>query len=111
LIACGIAATTAMNGAKAPDRQNRLASLAKSVLIWPDRDAPGWDYAENAARACVAAGSVRGHPGAAHRQAPKWDAADAVDEGFDCGEFIAQGERRVVKAAPAAHLHARCAAG
>jgi DNA primase len=27
LIACGIAATTAMNGAKAPDRQNRLASL------------------------------------------------------------------------------------
>jgi putative DNA primase/helicase len=29
----------------------------------------------------------------------KWDAADAVAEGFDCAEFVAQGERRVVKAA------------
>lgn len=29
----------------------------------------------------------------------KWDAADASAEGFDCFEFIAQGERRVVKAA------------
>jgi hypothetical protein len=30
---------------------------------------------------------------------PKWDAADAVVEGLDCAAFIAQGERRVVKAA------------
>lgn len=31
----------------------------------------------------------------------KWDAADAVDEEFDCVEFIRQAERRIVKAAPA----------
>ena len=31
----------------------------------------------------------------------KWDAADAVAEGFDCAALITQGERRVVKAAPA----------
>ncbi|MFO0315304.1 MAG: AAA family ATPase [bacterium] len=101
LIACGIPATTAMNGAKAPIDKTDWRPLARrSVLIWPDRDAPGWDYAENAARACVAAGSASvailvppsGKP-------DKWDAADAVAEGFDCGEFVAQGERRVVKAA------------
>jgi hypothetical protein len=30
----------------------------------------------------------RGHPGAPIDKPEKWDAADAVDEGFDCGEFI-----------------------
>ena len=101
LIACGIAATTAMNGAKAPvDKTDWHPLAGKSVFIWPDRDAPGWDYAESAARACVAAGStsvaILVPP---TDKPPKWDAADAVDEGFDCAAFIAQGERRVVKAA------------
>jgi hypothetical protein len=100
LIGCGIAATTAMNGAKAPvDKTDWHPLAGKSVVIWPDRDAPGWDYAESAARACVAAGSTSvvilvpptGKPA-------KWDAADAVEEGFDCAAFISQGERRVVKA-------------
>lgn len=101
LIACGIPATSAMNGARAPIDKTDWRPLARrSVLIWPDRDSPGWDYAENAARACVAAGCASvailvppsGKP-------DKWDAADAVAEGFDCAGFIAQGERRVVKAA------------
>ncbi|MGU5727550.1 AAA family ATPase [Aeromonas jandaei] len=101
LIACGIAATTAMNGAKAPvDKTDWHPLAGKSVVIWPDRDAPGWDYAESAARACVAAGSasvaILVPP---TDKPPKWDAADAVDEGFDCAAFISQGERRVVKAA------------
>jgi len=101
LIACGIAATTAMNGAKAPvDKTDWHPLAGKSVVIWPDRDAPGWDYAESAARACVAAGStsvaILVPP---TDKPPKWDAADAVVEGLDCAAFIAQGERRVVKAA------------
>ena len=101
LIACGIAATTAMNGAKAPvDKTDWHPLAGRSVLIWPDRDAPGWDYAENAARACVAAGSTAVAILVPPSDKPgKWDAADAVTEGFDCAEFIAQGERRVVKAA------------
>lgn len=103
LIHLGIVASTAMNGAKAPIDKTNWAPLAgKSVLIWPDRDAPGWDYAENAAKACVAAGSVSVAilvPPADKLE--KWDAADAVDEGFDCLEFIRHAERRVVKAAPA----------
>ena len=72
------------------------------MVIWPDRDAPGWDYAESAARACVAAGSTSVAILVPPTDKPaKWDAADAVDEGFDCAAFIAQGERRVVKAAAA----------
>jgi len=100
LIACGIVATTAMNGAKAPvDKTDWHPLAGKSVVIWPDRDAPGWDYAESAARACVAAGSTSVAILVPPTDKPaKWDAADAVDEGFDCAAFIAQGERRVVKA-------------
>ena len=60
LIRMGITATTAMNGAKAPIDKTDWSPLAgKAVLIWPDRDAPGWDYAEAAARACVSACAMR----------------------------------------------------
>ncbi len=102
LIACGIAATTAMNGAKAPvDKTDWTPLTGKQVLIWPDRDTPGWDYAEFAARACVAVGSASVAILVPPMDKPdKWDAADAVTEGFDCLEFIASGERRVIKAAP-----------
>ncbi|PSJ17176.1 hypothetical protein C7H79_09610 [Nitrosomonas supralitoralis] len=102
LIACGLAATTAMNGAKAPVDKTDWSPLAgKSVLIWPDRDAPGWDYAESAARACVAAGCASVSILVPPSDKPdKWDAADAIVEGFDCSAFIASAERRVIKAAP-----------
>lgn len=101
LIALGIPATTAMNGARAPVDKTDWSPLAgKAVLIWPDRDAPGWDYAENAARACVAAGCTSVAILVPPTDKPEaWDAADAVAEGFDCAAFIADGERRVVKAA------------
>lgn len=103
LIRIGITATTAMNGAMAPVEKTDWSPLAgKAVLIWPDRDAPGWDYAEAAARACASAGcrsvSILVPP---TDKPEKWDAADALDEGFDCANFITQAERRVVKAAPA----------
>ena len=103
LIQCGMVASTAMNGAKAPvDKTDWSALKNKDVLIWPDRDAPGWDYAESAARACAAAGSTTVAILVPPTTKPaKWDAADAVAEGFDCAAFIAQGERRIVKAAVA----------
>jgi hypothetical protein len=97
----GITATTAMNGAKAPVDKTDWSPLAgRHVVIWPDRDAPGWDYAESAARACVAAGCTSVAILVPPVDKPdKWDAADAVHEGFDCRDFIEQGERRVVKLA------------
>ncbi|RDE49474.1 MAG: hypothetical protein DVS81_16500 [Candidatus Accumulibacter meliphilus] len=101
LIRHGIVATTAMNGAKAPvDKTDWTPLAGKAVLIWPDRDAPGWDYAEAAARACVAAGCRSAAILVPPTDKPeKWDAADASDEGFDVAAFIAEGERRVMKAA------------
>lgn len=101
LIGAGIVATTAMNGAKAPvDKTDWSALKNKEVLIWPDRDAPGWDYAEAAARACAAVGCQSVAILVPPADKPlKWDAADAALEGFDCVAFIAQAERRVIKAA------------
>ncbi|WP_374691471.1 AAA family ATPase [Accumulibacter sp.] len=100
LIRQGIVGTTAMNGAKAPvDKTDWTPLAGKAVLIWPDRDAPGWDYAEAAARACVTAGCRSVAILVPPTDKPeKWDAADATDEGFGVAAFIAEGERRVIQA-------------
>lgn len=103
LIDCGICATTAMNGAKAPvDKTDWSPLRGKHVLIWPDKDLPGWDYAEAAAQAIAAAGTLSVSillPPASMPE--KWDAADAITDGFDCKAFVATGERATIKAAPA----------
>lgn len=103
LIDKGIVATTAMNGARAPIEKTDWTPLrGKDVLIWPDRDAPGWDYAEAAAKACSAVGArsvaIVVPP---ESKTEKWDAADAVVEDFDCEEFLHSGERINVKASTA----------
>jgi len=50
LIDAGIVATTAMHGANAPVDKTDWSPLAgKAVLVWPDRDKPGWEYAVQAA--------------------------------------------------------------
>ncbi|QKS28232.1 MAG: AAA family ATPase [Candidatus Accumulibacter similis] len=103
LIRQGIVATTAMNGAKAPvDKTDWTPLAGKDIVIWPDRDAPGWDYAEAAARACVVGGSRSVAILVPPTDKPeKWDAADAADEGFDLAAFLAGGERRTIKTAAA----------
>jgi hypothetical protein len=92
-----------MNGARAPiDKTDWSPLRGKDVVIWPDRDPPGWDYAQSAAKACVAAGSRSVVIIVPPESKPeKWDAADAVAEGFDCGAFISAGERITVKASAA----------
>jgi hypothetical protein len=103
LIGLGICATTAMNGAKAPvDKTDWSPLRNRHVLIWPDKDSPGWDYAEAAAQAIVAAGALSVSillPPASMPE--KWDAAEAITDAFDCKAFIATGERATIKAAPA----------
>jgi hypothetical protein len=90
LMAKGICATTAMNGANAPIEKTDWSPLAsKQVLIWPDNDEAGKAYALRAADALRLAGAASvtvltppaGNP-------PKWDAADAVAEGFDIPAFL-----------------------
>ena len=82
LIEVGIVATTAMHGANAPvDKTDWLPLAGKSVLIWPDRDKPGWEYATQAAQAILSAGAkscfILYPP---EEAAEGWDAADAISE-------------------------------
>jgi putative DNA primase/helicase len=95
LIEVGIVATTAMHGANAPVEKTDWSPLAgKSVLIWPDRDKPGWEYATQAAQAILSAGAkscfILYPP---EEAAEGWDAADAIAEGFDVAAFLAHGPR------------------
>ncbi len=95
LIDAGIVATTAMHGANAPVEKTDWSPLAgKAVLIWPDRDKPGWEYAAQAAQAILSAGARTCHILSPPEEAAEgWDAADAIDEGFDVGTFLAHGPR------------------
>ncbi|MBF0311750.1 MAG: AAA family ATPase, partial [Magnetococcales bacterium] len=96
--AVGIVATTAMHGANAPVEKTDWSPLAgKEVLIWPDKDAPGWDHAEAMARACQSVGchsvAILIPPG---DKPEKWDAADAVAEGLEVRDFLTNAERREI---------------
>ncbi|MEF9387777.1 phage/plasmid primase, P4 family [Ralstonia solanacearum species complex bacterium KE056] len=95
LIDAGIVATTAMHGANAPVDKTDWSPLAgKTVLIWPDRDKPGWEYAANAAQAMLSAGATTCHILYPPEEAGEgWDAADALAEGFDVAAFIVHGPR------------------
>ena len=67
---------------------------AKAVLIWPDRDKPGWEYATQAAQAVLAAGAQSCHVLYPPEEAPEgWDVADAIADGFDVATFLAHGPR------------------
>ena len=95
LIDAGIVATTAMHGANAPvDKTDWSPLSAKSVLIWPDRDKPGWEYATQAAQAILSAGAKSCHILYPPEEAAEgWDVADAIAEGFDVATFLTHGPR------------------
>ena len=95
LIDAGVNATTAMHGANAPVDKTDWSPLAgKAVLIWPDRDKPGWEYAAQAAQVVLAAGAKSCHILYPPEDATEgWDAADAIAEGFDVATFLTHGPR------------------
>ncbi len=106
LIGIGICATTAMNGAKAPvDKTDWTPLYGKHVLIWPDNDEAGKQYADAVAGKLRTAGVAsltilvvpEGHP-------DKWDAADAVNENVDIPVFLASSPRTTIP--PSASLPA-----
>lgn len=89
LIAQGIPATTALGGASPkPELTDAGPLRGKKIIIWPDNDAPGMAYAENwkaaLARADIEARIVTPPQG----KRDKWDAADAIAEGFDVHTFL-----------------------
>ena len=95
LIDLGICATTAMHGANAPvDKTDWTPLEGKVVVIWPDRDKPGWEYADRASQAILAAGAESVailYPPA--EKPDGWDAADAIADGFDVQGFLMAGDR------------------
>lgn len=102
LVDLGICATTAMNGAKAPiDKTDWSPLKGKRVIIWPDHDVPGLDYARKAASACARAGAVSVEILKIPPDKPaKWDAADAVAEGLDIQAILKNWDRMVAKEIP-----------
>lgn len=59
LWAIGMPATSALGGAKAPTNKTDWSPLAgKRVIIWPDKDKVGWEYAEKAGEAIMRAGAT-----------------------------------------------------
>lgn len=95
LIDAGIVSTTAMHGANAPvDKTDWSPLSGKAVLIWPDRDKPGWEYAAQAAQAVLSAGAKSCHVLYPPEEAAEgWDVADAIAEGFDVATFLTHGPR------------------
>ena len=109
LIDAGHCATTAMHGANAQTDKTDWSPLAgKAVLIWPDKDKPGWAFAEAAAKAALAAGCTTCDILMPPDTKPEaWDAADALAEAlvdrseddpppFDVTGFIVAGQRMPV---------------
>ena len=99
LIEAGITATTAMHGANAPvDKTDWSPLTGKAVLIWPDKDKPGWAYADHASQAVLMAGATSCAILLPPDDQPEgWDAADALAAEFDVADFIANGPRMSVQ--------------
>lgn len=92
LIDAGYCATTAMSGALAPAEKTDWSPLmGKTVLIWPDKDTPGMQYAKNCAKAAIAAGAKSCIILPLPKAKPEgWDAADALADSsdFDVDYFL-----------------------
>ena len=85
----GIEATSAMQGAHAPIEKTDWSPLAgKTVVIWPDNDQPGFDYAKKAAARLSALGCRILAVNPPEAAPVKWDAADCIAEGGDAGAII-----------------------
>ena len=95
LTSIGIDATTLMGGANTTIEKTDLTPLAgKTVILWPDHDAPGASLMDKLE------GPLRAMGCAVRRLAPPaakpdgWDAADAVAEGFDVVGFLKEQAER-----------------
>ena len=90
LINLGYQATTTMGGSNAPPTKTDWRPLIdKTVFIWPDNDEAGFTYAQNCHQAISQAGGRASILKIPDGKPDKWDAADAVAEGFDVKAFLA----------------------
>jgi len=103
LMQYGLDATTAMNGSSAPlDKTDWTPLRGKRVVIWPDNDDPGRDYAQAAADAIKAAGAYAVEILSPPPDKPeKWDAADCVKDGADPRDMLREMRRAAHEVEPA----------
>ena len=84
LMQLGIAATTAMGGAAtAIDKTDWTPLAGKTVAVWPDHDEAGARYAAAVIQRLASIGATVRRVYVPQDKPAKWDAADAVAEGFD----------------------------
>ncbi|WP_264686983.1 AAA family ATPase [Wolbachia endosymbiont (group B) of Rhopobota naevana] len=98
LIEQGMTATTAMLGASAPIEKTDWSPLkGKHVIIWPDNDEPGKQYAEKVVQKLTFLGVLSLTLLEIPENKPKgWDAADSVQANIDISEFIESNSRKVI---------------
>ena len=92
LINKGICATTAMGGANTDISKTDWEPLkGKDIIIWPDNDEVGKEYAQSACQLLVEKGAASVKIIEIPIDKPKkWDAADGIEEGIDVVAFINQ---------------------
>lgn len=104
LIQRGIVATTAMGGAvTALDKTDWMPPAGKTVAVWPDHDEAGARYAVAAIQKLASIGASVRRVRVPQDKPAKWDAADAVAEGFDVEALLraSQPVTVIATAAPA----------
>jgi len=81
-------ATTSPNGSQSPEKANWVALKGRDVIIWPDNDKTGKEYAQKVAELALSAGAnfveIVQIPALFP---PKWDLADPVLEGYEGEEL------------------------
>ena len=89
LIKKGFCSTTAMCGANAPLEKTNWSYLKdKEVIIWPDNDKAGINYANKLAEYLSGKCSFISVLTAPEAKKDKWDAYDAIAENFDVRSFL-----------------------
>jgi 5S rRNA maturation endonuclease (ribonuclease M5) len=94
LMRVGIVATTAMGGAAtAIDKTDWSPLAGKTVAVWPDHDAAGAKYADAVITKLRSISAQVRRVTVPMDKPKKWDAADAVAEGFDVEALLAASPR------------------
>jgi hypothetical protein len=89
LTSIGVDATTLMGGSSTIIDKTDLTPLAgKTVILWPDNDAPGFKLMDEMAAPLAAIGCIVRRLNPPPGRPDKWDAADAIAEGFDVIGFL-----------------------
>ena len=93
LIEAGFTATTAMFGANAPLNKTDWSPLKnKEVIIWPDNDAAGVDYAKKLSEHLQSTALFVSTLTPPEGKKDKWDVYDAIKENFDVRSFLNSGK-------------------